>query len=347
MIDTTLNNLMHNPKSMDLSVSYYEDMSRVSNSSMGYYEVSPLYYYKMMNGLGAKLDTSFLRRGTMKHKYVLEKGDFWSDYKISKATIPSSAQQKLFVENYVLNTHVDPILKASEAFKSSYSTKGKSDDKIEAEALEMVNTFKEFIDDEIERIINNDDRLNITFGELTELKTIEKNIQDHKKANELIYPTDPNIETYSEHHINWVHDTGIQCKSLIDRLLINDNTKTITLVDLKTTSKINKFDESMIEYGYYRQIAFYKQAIKWWLENIKDIDFSNYSFEAYIVAISTDVNTKNEIRVFSISKDYTDRYDIVIDNILTNIKWHNDNNTFQHSKHYYDGDGCDILKIAA
>lgn len=70
------------------------------------------------------------------------------------------------------------------------------------------------------------------------LKTIKQNIQDHKKANELLYKQPQTCEQNNEFHINWefpkaYENYHLSCKSLLDRLMIDHTLKKITLVDLK------------------------------------------------------------------------------------------------------------------
>ena len=325
---------------MDLSVSYYDDNTRISNSSIGWYLISPIYFFKAMNGEGEKFEASFLRSGTMIHMYLLQYEEFWKNYRISNANTPSSAQQKSFAENYVKSKEKNIKSKALEAYKNSYAVKGKSDDKIQLEADELISK----IGDYIKELMEKDPRERINFYEHSTLKTIEENIKFHKKANTLIYNFNPGDEVYSEFHINWVdEETGVECKSLIDRLIINHKTKEIKLVDLKTTNKIHDFKSSMIEYGYFRQMAFYKRAIFWYFKYILELDPNEYSFQTYIVAISTNDKTKNEIRVFSITDEDKKEYDKLISNILTKIKWHNTMNYKEGSYDYYNNEGIDIL----
>ena len=106
----------------------------------------------------------------------------------------------------------------------------------------------------------------------------------------------------------------IPCKSMIDRLIIDHSSKTIKLIDIKTSIEHpNSFPRAYKKYGYYRQLAFYTEALMHWLsgkdilkaytpnvEYIKDreIDFNEYNLEQYIAYIGTKYPVS---KVFSIS----------------------------------------------
>lgn len=337
-LDTLLN-----PKVMDLSIPYYDDLSRISNSSLGWFMISPQYFKKMMDGEGVKLDKSFLRKGSRIHKYLLEPETFWKEYRISTAVQPSSKNQIQFADEYckAMDTNLSHSEACLSAFKASYSITGKAEDKMATEGLKIAESLQEYI----EELRSDDNREKMSFADNAELKDIAKNVQNNKLANDLVYPDKSKLEVYSEFHINWVHsESNIECKSLLDRLIIDNNNKKITLVDLKTTNKIYNFEESMIEYGYYRQMAFYWKALEWYFVNVRKEDFSECTKETYIVGISTNEFTKNEVRVFPIDTNKLIAYEILIQSLFSEIKYHMDNNTnFEHTVSYYLNDGKESI----
>lgn len=61
-------------------------------------------------------------------------------------------------------------------------------------------------------------------------------------------------------------------KCRIDRLLINEKTKTVHIIDFKTTSKnLMLFGESIEKYGYAIQLAFYRAQLAFILEAVDDL----------------------------------------------------------------------------
>lgn len=56
---------------------------------------------------------------------------------------------------------------------------------------------------------------------------------------------------------------NVECKALLDGILIDHKEQTIQPFDLKTTGKsVYEFRESFLFFGYYRQAAFYEVALK-------------------------------------------------------------------------------------
>ena len=55
---------------MDLSIPYYEDLSRLNNSSIGVFlKRGPLALKELLNGKGESLSLPALETGTMIHEY--------------------------------------------------------------------------------------------------------------------------------------------------------------------------------------------------------------------------------------------------------------------------------------
>ena len=171
------------------------------------------------------------------------------------------------------------------------------------------------------------------------LKRIKDNLDEHKKAKELL---DDSLydDANNEFHINWEFK-GVQCKSLLDRVIFDHINKKIILIDLKTTSDVWNFKHSVEEFDYYRQITYYLLAITWYMKDC-GIDISDYDFEAYIIAIQT--NGNNEVRVFNMfdEQEILDRKD-TITYALSEISYHIDSGNWDHSRNYYEGDGIEKL----
>lgn len=75
---------------------------------------------------------------------------------------------------------------------------------------------------------------------------------------------------------------GVQCKAYLDRVIIDHTNKRVIPTDLKTTGKsVFEFEKSYIQYGYFRQGAFYTAAIRDYMkkdEKLKDYKLENFKF---------------------------------------------------------------------
>ena len=364
---------------MIIDTPYYEDHERVSNSSIGWFlKGGPSYFYKMLKGEIEGEKTQALERGTMIHSYLLTPEEFQKDYVIWDKSRPTSAQQEKFCQAYASSLEIEPNKAVLEAYKAAYSTKGKTEETMLSEGSKIASTLKDYID----YLKSGDQRIMIGPYDYQMLKKIRNNFEAHKLAWKLLSPDgkygtysyemmpnyfkeDPTraseyeILTWHEFHINWEYlfDTfksnkhtsdnvisiSIKCKSLLDSLTLDFKNKKVTIMDLKTTAKLWHFEESIEMYDYGRQLAYYKNAVWWYLKNECNEDPNNWSFKFYIIGIDT--TGSNEIRVFEIPEALIIERDKVIFSAMLEIGWHQMNNKWDHSREYYEGDGSETLNI--
>lgn len=322
---------------MKIDIPYYKDNTRISNSAIGWFlKKGPRYLRDMLDGKEKELKLPQLERGTMIHEYILQPDEFWDDYTMLDYEVPKVKQQKDFCEAYANSLELTEDDKMLQAYKSSYSN-NKSSDIVLKEAAELCKKYASYI----EAIQQQKENKKVISGaDLNMLKNIKNNIEQHKKANELLQDI-PGVETHNEFHINW-ECKGVKCKSLLDRCIFDYANQKIILIDLKTTSDVWNFKHSVEEFDYYRQISYYLSAITWYMYQDQDIDISNYDFEAYIIAIQT--NGNNEVRVFNMfnEKELLDRKNIISE-ALSEISYHISSNNWDHSRIYYESDGVEEL----
>lgn len=320
---------------------YYEDNTRISNSAIGWFlKKGPRFYRDMIDGKEEGLKLPQLERGTMIHEYILQPEDFWNDYIILDYEVPKVKQQKDFCETYANSLELIEDDKKITAYKSAYSN-SKSSEIVLKEAIELCNRYADYI-----KALQSkkDNRKVISFADLNMLKNIKNNIDNHKKAKELLEDI-PGVESHNEFHINWelpVDDWIAPCKSLLDRCIFDHINKKITLIDLKTTSDVYNFKHSVEEFDYYRQITYYLLAISWYMKD-QGIDISDYDCEAYIIAIQT--NSSNEVRVFNMFNELEldSRKDLII-RTLTELSYHYQTGNWDHTRKYYEEDGTEELE---
>lgn len=330
----------------NIVIPYYEDNSRINNSAIGWFiKKGPVYLKGMLDGKIEGLKANVLEKGTMIHEYILQPDEFWKDYKILDFTVPKSKQQKEVLDKYNSLLELNPFDEKDklklQAYKSVYNNKF-SDDKCIKEINKLIETYQQYL----EYINTKDNRKSISFADLALLKKLKSKIEEHKKANLLLFKYSDDWEVHNEFHINWEFPvkgkySNVKCKSLLDRLMINHKEKKIILIDLKTTSNLFDFGHSMELFDYYRQLAFYWMAIFYYFKYDLNININEYEYETYIIGIQ--YNDTEEIRVFSISPEsIEDRY-VTIENALTDISWHIENDLWEHTKEYYLGDGVENL----
>lgn len=330
---------------MDISVPYYEDLTRISNSNIGWFlKKGPRYLKEMLDGKEG-LKASFLDKGTMIHEYILQPEEFWKDYIILDFAVPKVKQQKDLLEFYANAKMVDPLASEDDILLMSYNSaysNNKSIDKRIQEAKELVELYQNYI----EYFRNKDSKKVISFAYLNMLKAIKKNMEEHKKANELLFNYPETFEVHNEFHINWEYPNAsslgdLPCKSLLDRVMIDYTNKKIILVDIKTTADVYNFKHSVEEFDYCRQLAYYWLAIHWYFKNELKLNIEEYEYETYIVAVQS--HDGYEVRVFKFNPKTVEERLVAIDYAIKRIAWHKDNNLWDHMKEYYDEDGAEMI----
>lgn len=336
----------------EYDIPYYEDNTRISNSAIGWFlNKGPAYFRNMLDGKEKGLDLPQLRKGTMIHEFLLQPDQFWNDYVLFDGDKPKSAQAQKFCENLINTAEIELNKQLSEAYRKSYSIVGKSEDRILSEALKISVEYKDYI----EAIKSK--KILISQYDLDQLMKIQHNVEEHKLAKRLLRKAGDysNMHVYHEFQINWdylVEDelnhealTPVACKSLLDSCTFNFDTKTCTIMDIKTTAKLWHFEDSMKEFDYCRQLCFYKDAVYWYLANVLGItdEFDKWRFEFYIIAIDT--TGSNEIRVFRLDSSQICSRNDVINDAMTEIAWHMDKNLWEHGYEYYAGDGSETLNL--
>lgn len=321
---------------MDLSIPYYEDNTRVSNSAIGWFlNQGPAYFHAKLSGTIEDETTSAMYRGTAIHMYFLQPEEFKNHYLVWTSPKPKSKQQEDFCKEIVNSIEIEPNKALLSAYKKAYRTNGKTDENILSEATQLAKELKDYIE-----YLRNPERELLSMYQYQQLKILEQSVNTHKLAKELLNPTQG--EVHHEFHINWeLH--GVPCKSLLDSVHFDFDKKICTLMDIKTTTKINHFEDSVNQYDYTRQLEFYTLALLWYLENERNEDRTAWKFKWYIIAMDT--NGTNSVRVFEFSTDQVIMSAVKIMYAIDEIKWHTENNLWEHSRAYYEGDGAEKIQL--
>lgn len=164
---------------MDLSVPYYEDFTRISNSNIGWFlNKGPAFLHKMLSGQGEEEKSTALTKGTMIHEYLLQPEEFQKDYVVWDKSRPSSAQEEKFCQALADSIEIEPNKALLSAYKAAYVTSGKSEEKVLLEASKKASALKDYIDFKK----SGDKREMITNYQAIQLQTIKSNISKHKAA---------------------------------------------------------------------------------------------------------------------------------------------------------------------
>lgn len=262
-------------------MNYYEQYG-ISNSSLKYLNPeeggSPLRFKNFLDGKNDKWESTSLERGTLLHSWVEDPDKFI----VEDIDKPSSPYDK--VAEYIATLDQTQNLDQAiiQKFRDDNFYKAWKDETI-------LNKFKENCTEYLAFLAKKSDKIVMTKATKEIVDSCKQSILDHNFARNLLFNierTDPNEEiTYEDYdkfnelEFYWKYN-GMPLKARIDRLLVKDNQA--VLVDLKTTSYAKSLFKtgSFESYRYYRQMAFYVNAIKTNMSHITDI-------EVYMVVVET------------------------------------------------------------
>lgn len=316
---------------------YYKRKGYVSNSSISYFSKSIKLFKKFIDGEIEEESKSYFDFGQWTHLKILEEDEFNATIKVYDYINPKSTQQRNFITNALKYEKVelfeDDAARLVQAYRDEYVTK-ESDEVVYKKAYKLFETYKTYYTyiqlAKIKTVISSNDFSNI--------KSIEVNLKNHKLANKLLWNDElDGLIAHNEYEIIW-NWGKVPCKSLIDRLVIDHEKKIVYLVDFKTTSKLHDFNSSFYSFNYDRQLAFYEKAIRHdsFLLGIND----EYRIERYIVAADTKTF---DCKVFYIKdEDITEAVEYLT-KIMPEIEYHFENDLWEYSKEYYEGNGAESI----
>lgn len=319
---------------------YYSE-KRVSSSSLKWFEKSPLLYRKMLDKEIEYEKKRYFEIGKKIHMKILEPNEFYKNYIYLDYETPKSENQRKFCEDYITDRAKTSNEKAISAYKKNYAAEKLTEEAILTKALELKKGLSKYI-----TYLNKRSEVKdvLTYTDNKLIEEAEATVKDHMAARSLLYLTDEDkmngVEEYNERIVFFTF-LDIECKSMLDRVVVDHKNKTVKLVDIKTTSDVGNFVHSFEEFQYYRQMAFYWLALASWFRDELKLNIMDYTLSTYIVAIQK--GEFSDCRVFEVSQKHLGDGLTEIEKLLPEIKWHQDNNQWEHRKEYYDNNGVEKL----
>lgn len=169
-------------------------------------------------------------------------------------------------------------------------------------------------------------------------------------TTEYFYNTDPNVELVHQVPIYFTH-MGVECKALLDGVMINHVRKEIQPFDLKTTGmSVYSFPENFVRFGYYRQAAFYTQALLSKESPIVPLLEDGYKLLPFkFIVAETKPNsyhpaviyncTDNDIKVGLDGGYYNGRRVKGVNELLQNYLWHKEHDLWDLPRELYVNNG--------
>lgn len=332
---------------------YYSIKDRMSNSNLSLFETSPLLYYNKIV-LGKDEDdnnkvSKSMEDGKLIHAFIEKPDDFVIadvdkiDGMMGKFIEEVVRQEKRFDDGNQYS-----IAHEYSGFKNSLEVVLKNFEKPENkkyyEYLKTTKSSANVISSSTKKTLNN----------------CVYSLQNNKLICDLLFTKELFWDVFNEEEIYWDYevekDVFIPCKSKLDKIIVDYDRKTITIIDLKTTGnsiygefqKINNtnvididyystgfFATNFLKYSLYRQAAFYSQAILKWivtLDGVKNVDFTDYQLQYYIIPVET--KFPYESCIYNISDRVIQYGHNKINQLMKEYLWCKENQIWKKKKYY-------------
>lgn len=320
---------------------------RVSISSLNLLAFSPVNYVKHIlepeDG-----DTNYFRKGSMLDCLLTEPNEFNNRYAISRITPPGGMLGE-FIKVYLHLIDRDAALSEDTIRRAAYADSGfkiKYESVIKKfEAQEIQNYIKFALESKGKTIVSEEEHTEA-------INMYNKLLRDpHIQKYLVTLPSNPLIDDCNQLKIEWkieVEGKIYDCISILDKVLVDHNSKTIIPIDIKSTGKnVYSFSSSYIKYGYFRQAAFYLEAIKYWA---KENEWEDYTIEPFRFIV-VETHTTNKPLIYKVSAS-----DINVGafggekvkgfwQLLSQLKFHQDNMLWDSTPEVYKNEGELTLNI--
>lgn len=196
----------------------------------------------------------------------------------------------------------------------------------------------------------------IRFDDYERVLSVVETLKTGKFTKNYILPVIPDVlpddrEVLYQTPIYWKYK-DIDCKSLLDIIIVNHKDKTVKPVDIKTTSgSVYGFPDAFIKWRYYIQAAFYVEALKTYIKK----DFNKYKTLSFGFVVA-DQNNYNSPLIYELILP-----DIALGTIggslssgrkvkgwiqlLDDLQWHKKNNLWEYKREDYENKGVIKLDI--
>lgn len=323
-----------------LPIEKYYSVKGVSSSSLRYIDPkdggSPQKYKDFLDG---KLDEGFkphLINGTLVHLCSLEPDKFVVASVPKPTAVLGEVADTMVLQGLELND--ENVLNTIRAWKWQ-------DNWGDATVLKKFNEaggneYVQFMQD-----IKNAGKIGMSESTGRVVDACKTSMKMNEKMNYFMEEIDEEdfIESFNEEEIYWtktVYDAKLKFKSKLDRLILNHQQRTYTLLDVKTTGKpISLFQYSFEDFKYPRQLKFYDVAAKQFL---KKKGYGDYTLDkAFIAAVES--HGYHTSQLFDVTS-YLTRNSVELEGLIKRIAFHYSTAMWTESMESFVGDGIISLK---
>ena len=303
---------------------FYNGDYKFSYSSLNKLLFSPKLFYKdyILKERELKTDKHLIE-GKLLHLVLLQPDKLHDEFSIVPNKIPSDNVRKVlktlsnrfydpnaFIKLKDLDNEIIQALEENNLYQS-FKDDLKKLSKIQTEENEEY--YKFLCENQKKDIIDNDMLVKAT-ERVKQIKS-NKNVMSLLEDKVTDFELDP-LESYNEKYLECeLNDYVFGLKGYVDRYIIDHESKEITIIDFKTTSKgLDKFAETVDYYNYWMQAVIYITLV---IKSSKK-DITNYKINFNFVV----VDNYDQVYVFDVSNNTLQNWYQGFTKILEEANYH-------------------------
>ena len=307
---------------------FYKEEFKFSYSSLNRLLFSPKLFYRdyILKERELKTDKHLIE-GKLLHLMLLQPEKLYKEFSIVPSKVPTDSVRKVlksishmfFDPNKPIGSTInlddldDEILKALKEnnLYQSFKDDQKRIDKINTP--ENAEYLYFLCQDQKKDIIDNDMLTRAT--ERVDLIKANKDVMSLLEQEATDFEMDT-IQAYNEKKLECkLKDFDFGLKGIVDKYIIDDEAKTITIVDLKTTAKpLENFAETVDFYNYWLQAAVYSLLV------MKNVDENQQNYK--IIFKFVVIDKYDQVYVFPVSEETQIKWINSLREALTEANYH-------------------------
>jgi len=308
---------------------FYKKKFYFSYSGINKLLFSPSLFYNhyILNQREDSTDTHLVA-GRVLHCLLLEEDKYDDNFVTLPGKIPTDSQKKIidtiFKYHLILGNNLLPLNYYSQEILSNLLTNNLYQSlKTDLQRIEKILTqenieYFDFLKISLDKTVVDEPTLALCKVSLEVLKT-NQNVRDLLQMDK--EDLDTTIEVYNELFIKAERNgEPFGFHGMLDNVVIDHNTKTIFINDLKTLGKsIQDFPDSVAYYRYWIQVVIYMELAK-----ERFAEFKDYAFQITFIVI----DKYNQVYPYQVSEETLEKWKIDFNDVITKIEWHYNNKRY-------------------
>lgn len=323
----------------------------ISNSALSYInpyqDGSPQKFKRFVDGLLPDETSPSLAKGDLLHKYLLEPENFVVGLTKKPSEAICTILDSVFAYAKLMDQVNDPLEAFTEQIEEYALATGWGQSYTPATRLKKVTECSEYY----AFLQGSTDKLVVDYADDQCVRSMIAQLSHNQTAMRMLeLQSSEKFSVYNELPIYWRKVIGgenvdyeeMELRSKLDRLVLDLSKKTFSIIDVKSTGKhIVDYPESFEFWHTYRQLAFYEDAVSFWLqEALEQKDFTPGNH--YIIAVMNKAPHLN--RVYKVDKEYIKQGREEYESLLHRILYHRQSGNWEVDMESMENKGLFTLK---